>query len=287
MNWEQTIEFIRTNSEYDELVEKAYFDEKLHVNVERYRASEEFHEIIDYLKNLKPKASSILDLGSGNGISAVAFALEGYRVTSVEPDPSNTIGAGAIKKLIDHYNLENLTVYQGFAENMEFADKSFDIVFCRQCLHHASDIKRFTAESSRVLKDGGVFFSVRDHLVYDEADKLWFLQSHPLHVYYGGENAFTYSEYVSAIEQSDLRISHVLRHFDSPINYYPQTKTEIILIKLQHQEKLKSFARNKLKCFSKNKFLMSLAMIYLNRRTNLPLDESKIPGRLISFIARK
>ena len=99
MNWHETIIYIRTKPEYKFLVEKAYFEEDLPLNVERFRNEEEFKETLILLKKYAPNAKNILDIGAGNGISSVAFALAGYNVTVVEPDASDTVGAEAIRKL--------------------------------------------------------------------------------------------------------------------------------------------------------------------------------------------
>ena len=56
MNWEETIQFIRTQPEYNELVEKAYFDENLPVNVERFKKSEEYKETLSLILHYSPDA---------------------------------------------------------------------------------------------------------------------------------------------------------------------------------------------------------------------------------------
>mgnify|MGYP003657520675 FL=1 len=152
MSWEETIIHIRTKSEYKNLVREAYFEEELHLNVERFRSSPEFTETIKYIKQYQPKAKTILDIGSGNGISAISFALEGYDVVTVEPDPSDTIGAGAIRELKKYYRLTNIEIYEAFAEEIKFDTESFDIVYARQCMHHAYDLQGFVKEAARVLK---------------------------------------------------------------------------------------------------------------------------------------
>src|SRR5687768_17479935 len=129
MNWEETIKYIRKKPEFCDLIEKAYFDENLQLNVERFKSSAEYKETLALLKKYNPNANTLLDIGSGNGISAIAFALDGYKVTVSEPDPSNTVGAGAVRKLKDLYGLQNLEIYEEFAENINFENELFDIVY--------------------------------------------------------------------------------------------------------------------------------------------------------------
>src|ERR1043166_1210842 len=101
MTWEETIKFIRTQAEYKELVRLAYFEEDLVLNVERFRSGPEYAET---KKKIRAQAGDhgkvrMLDVGTGNGISAIAFALDGFEVDALEPDPSDTIGAGAVTRL--------------------------------------------------------------------------------------------------------------------------------------------------------------------------------------------
>ncbi|MBC7747661.1 MAG: methyltransferase domain-containing protein, partial [Methylotenera sp.] len=206
MTWEETIKFIRTQPEFKGLVEKAYFEEDLPLNVERFKKSEEFIETLELLKQYQPYAKSILDIGSGNGISAIALALEGYNVVTIEPDSSDTVGGGAIRKLKEHYNLSNLEVHEAFAEELQLPNANFDIVYARQCMHHAYDLNKFVAEASRATKKGGLFITIRDHVIFNKKDKEWFLATHPLQKFYGGENAFTPTEYKNAMVKAGLQI---------------------------------------------------------------------------------
>lgn len=174
MTWEETIQYIRQQPQFADLVEKAYFDADLRLNVERFRASDEFAQTLLLLKRNQPNAKKILDIGCGNGISSLAFALAGFEVTAVEPDASITVGAGAIRLLKDEYQLPNLNIHVAFAEDIAFASESFDIVYVRQAMHHANNLDKFIAECARVLKKDGMLLTVRDHVVFDEADKHWF-----------------------------------------------------------------------------------------------------------------
>ncbi|UCH34627.1 MAG: class I SAM-dependent methyltransferase [Armatimonadota bacterium] len=46
---------------------------------------------------------------------------------------------------------------QAAAERLPFADRSFDIVFCRATLHHLRDLRQAVNEMSRILRVGGMF----------------------------------------------------------------------------------------------------------------------------------
>ncbi|UFH30875.1 class I SAM-dependent methyltransferase [Chryseobacterium sp. C-71] len=277
MTWEETIRYIRTQPEFQFLVEKAYFEEDLPINVVRYRQEAEYKETLNKIRKYAPNAKKILDIGSGNGITCVSFALEGYEVTTVEPDPSDTVGAGAIRKLKLHYGLENLTVHEAFAEEIKFNDEEFDIVFARQCMHHAYDLQKFVGEMSRVVKKGGMFFTVRDHVIFNENDKQWFLENHPLQKYYGGENAFTPEEYKNAIKKSNLEIIEELNFFDSEINFFPQTQEEIDRKKQLIVKSIKGY-----------RFLKFFPEIIRERvKKKLSEFETQIPGRMYSYIAIK
>jgi len=283
MNWHETIEYIRTCPEYTELIEKAYLEENLPLNIERFRESEEFLETLSVLKKYVPNALLILDIGSGNGVSSISFALSGYNVVSIEPDSSNTIGAGAIRKLKEYYALKNIEIKEAYAEDLCFEDNTFDIVYARQAMHHAKDLTKFVKEATKSLKKGGIFFSVRDHVLYNhEEDEKLFLESHPLQKFYGGENAYTEEEYKRAIENANLTICKILKHYDSVINYFPMTKAEFFQRQWAYEKSKKKKLFNKFSILNKSKMFQILYNKYINI-----FDETKIPGRLYSFIAIK
>jgi ubiquinone/menaquinone biosynthesis C-methylase UbiE len=275
MTWHETIQYIRSNPEYKELVEKAYFEEDLSLNIERFCKSEEFSETLKLLKIHAPHALSILDIGSGNGISTISFALKNYNVTAIEPDSSDTIGAGAIKKLKDHYCLNNIEIKESFAEDLNFEKEQFDIVYARQSMHHANDLDKFIEKAVQGLKKGGLFISVRDHVIYNQDDKEWFLEHHPLQKFYGGENAFSEIEYINAIKNAGLSLKKTIRHYYSVINYFPMTKNRFFF-----RFSLAFIFKQiyKIPFFKKIKFIKSMANM---------CDERKIPGRVYSFIAIK
>jgi ubiquinone/menaquinone biosynthesis C-methylase UbiE len=287
MTWEETIEFIRTQPEYKELVDKAYFDADLSLNVENFMQSEEFIETLQLLKKYQPDARTLLDIGSGNGISAVALALKGYNVLTIEPDSSDTVGAGAIRKLKTHYNLTNLEVFEAFAEELQLPYESFDIVYVRQCMHHAYDLEKFVAEASRVTKKNGLFITIRDHIIFDERDKEWFLNNHPLQKFYGGENAFTPSEYKTAMIKAGLKIEEEIKYFDNIINYYPSSKEEISNMFEFAKSKALLNLNKKIGVLSKISFLQEMYFKKIGLSKESVYDEKKISGRMYSYLCIK
>lgn len=287
MTWEETIQYIRTLPEYAELVEKAYFDEDLLLNVERFRNSEEYEETKKLLKHYAPNAKTILDIGSGNGISSIALALDGYELTASEPDASNTVGAGAIRKLKKYYGISNMAIYEEYAEKISFPDRLFDVVYIRQAMHHAYNLQMFIKNLSRLIKPGGLLMTVRDHVIYDEEDKNLFLENHPLQKFYGGENAFTEVEYKSAIEQAGFSIQRIFRHYESVINYFPLSVKEYKSKLIEQEKQLKKNLIKKIGFFGRIPLVFDLYKKKIGFSNNTFFNEHTIPGRMYSFIACK
>lgn len=287
MTWEETIRFIRTQPEFKYLVDKAYFEQDLTLNVERFRNSAEFIETLQLLKEYQPQAKTILDIGSGNGISALALALEGYNVVTIEPDSSDTVGAGAIRKLKAHYNLSNLEIIEAFAEELQLPDENFDIVYARQCMHHAYDLDKFVAEASRVTQKNGLFVTIRDHVIFNKKDKEWFLENHPLQKFYGGENAFTPTEYKTAMQNAGLKIEKEIKYFDNVINYFPFSKEEVLTMFQLAKDKSILHLKSKIGILSKITFLQELYFKKINLNKESVYDENKIPGRMYSYLCIK
>lgn len=289
MTWEETIQYIRTKSEYQYLVEKAYLDIDLSLNVERFKNDEEFEETLKLIRKYAPNATKVLDIGAGNGISSMALALSGYHVTAVEPDKSETVGVGALRKLKEYYKLHNIEIFETFAEEIQFPNESFDIVYTRQCMHHAYNLEKFVAEASRVLKKGGMFITVRDHVVFDQRDKEWFLSTHPLQKFYGGENAFSAEEYKSAMTKSFLQVLEEIKYFDSVINYYPNTKNEIQNYSNNQKALREINLVAKVGFLGKTTLLKKLYHLYLDKKVGkiLPLNEKNVAGRMYSYVCTK
>lgn len=222
MTWEQAVQWLREQPEQQELVKACFFDDPLPEAAERFYKSEEW---VETHKRLPPLPGKALDLGAGRGISSYALAKDGFEVTALEPDPSSLVGAGAIRSLAEETGLP-ITVVQEWGELLPFVDHSFDVVYGRQVLHHARSLPDLCREAARVLKPGGVFIATREHVVDEPEELSIFLEEHPLHRFYGGEHAFSLSQYISLFESTGLCFREILAPFDSTINYFPLNETQ-------------------------------------------------------------
>jgi ubiquinone/menaquinone biosynthesis C-methylase UbiE len=219
MSWEQAVQWLRDQPDQEELARACYFDDPLVEAAERFWQSAEWKAIAAL--QLPPQGKA-LDLGAGRGISSYAMARDGWQVTALEPDPSQLVGAGAIRALAEQSNLQ-ITVVSEYSEKLPFPDNNFDIVNCRQVLHHARDLPQTCREIFRVLKPGGMMVATREHVISKREDLQEFLDAHSLHKFYGGENAFLLDEYLSAMQLAGLYVQRAMSPLESPINYFPMT----------------------------------------------------------------
>jgi SAM-dependent methyltransferase len=217
--WEEAVRRLRGRPDAAELVRDAYYDDPLLGAAERYHQSDEWRAIRALLG---PVRGSAVDVGAGRGIASFALAREGFRVTAVEPDPSGIVGSDAIRSLARQTGLPIVVVNDG-SERLPLADRSTDLVFARAVLHHVGDLEAACAEFHRVLRPDGRLVAVREHVISRPGDLQAFLDAHPLHHLYGGENAFLLQQYLAALAAAGFVRPSVLGPLDSPINFAPRT----------------------------------------------------------------
>jgi 2-polyprenyl-6-hydroxyphenyl methylase/3-demethylubiquinone-9 3-methyltransferase len=145
------------NFYYDDLGE-AWWDPEgpmgllLRMNPLRYRY---FRRVLD-----DPRGAKIVDIGCGGGFLAEAFAAAGADVYGLD------LSSSAVRTARDHAAGQGLRlrVANGRAERLPFAPAVFDAVLLVDVLEHVDDFAQALAESSRVLKPGGL-------LLYETANR--------------------------------------------------------------------------------------------------------------------
>lgn len=221
--WEGAVTWLRQQEDQAYLVRSCYYDDPLLGAADRYAHSEEWISIKNIISG---RSGEALDIGAGRGIASYALAKEGWNVTALEPDPSDLVGAGAIRRLAAEGKV-SITVEQRWGESLPFADATFDLVFARAVLHHAKDLDQFCKEIWRVLKPHGLLIAAREHVISSKADLPKFFAIHPLHRLYGGENAYVVGGYRRALAGAGLSLVREIRPFEDPINYAPILRDEL------------------------------------------------------------
>ncbi|MBI3769991.1 MAG: methyltransferase domain-containing protein [Deltaproteobacteria bacterium] len=112
------------------------------------------HEALARLvARLAPRPTDIvLDIGTGAGHTALAFAPAVARVVAL--DLTRPMLA-EVQRNARARDVINLSVQQGAAESLPFADAAFDLVSCRLTTHHFAALPRALSEMARVLRPDG------------------------------------------------------------------------------------------------------------------------------------
>jgi SAM-dependent methyltransferase len=202
--YERAVLAFRADPKLRHIVLGSFLEEDFHQAVSRYSRSEEFARCWAFLEQHVHSGTRLLDLGSGRGLTSVALARRGVHVTSVEYDPSDIVGVGALAKYRDALDLP-LSPVRGDALQLPFRNDAFDLVFCRSVLHHLSDLGRGLKEIWRVLKPDGLFLAYNEHIVSLFSDRKKFLEAHPCVTYGVNEWAYPVFKYWRSFRWAGFR----------------------------------------------------------------------------------
>jgi ubiquinone/menaquinone biosynthesis C-methylase UbiE len=98
-------------------------------------------------------SSYVLEVGCGTGNYAAALA-ETFRCIACGLDPSI--------EMLARVSSERMQRVLGRAEELGFADRTFDLIFSVDVIHHISDKAAFYRAAARVLRPGGRLCTVTD-----------------------------------------------------------------------------------------------------------------------------
>lgn len=118
--------------------------------VEQHRYTKEWHIPLaaDFAST---KGLKVLEIGCGLGTDGVQFARAGADYTGVD------LTDAAVELAQKNFELLGLhgTFRAADAENLDFANESFDLVYSHGVLHHTPETSRAISEIHRVLRPGG------------------------------------------------------------------------------------------------------------------------------------
>jgi SAM-dependent methyltransferase len=269
---DEAVRALREDPEWADLVRDAYLGRDVAESIDRFARSAEFAEAVRMIGDPLVGAT-IVDLGAGVGLASASFRKLGAgRVIAVEPDDSDEVGRGAIRRTgID------VEIMDAVGESLPIESSTIDVVYARQVLHHAQDLERLVAEVARVLRPSGRFIACREHVVSDDLELKQFLAAHPVHVLAGGEHAWPLQRYVRAIRRSGLHLDRVIAPWDSIINAYPTVRSTEELRTLPSERLISRFGR----AGAVAARVPGVTALVRRRLTG------RSPGRLYSFVATR
>jgi len=94
----------------------------------------------------EPSSIRFLDIGASSGYMVQAASEAGVQAEGIEPSAS---GVAAARE-------RGITLMLGTAENLPYADNTFDIVHSHHVFEHVADPMKAAQEAYRVLKPGGL-----------------------------------------------------------------------------------------------------------------------------------
>lgn len=96
-----------------------------------------------------PKGARVLDVGAGSGVDALLAARRGARVTGIDMTPEMLRAAPR----------GEARFVRALAEDLPFADRSFDLALTNGVLNLCPDKPRALVELARVLKPGAPLYA--------------------------------------------------------------------------------------------------------------------------------
>jgi SAM-dependent methyltransferase len=118
--------------------------------VEEHRYTKEWH-IPAAADFESARGLRVLEIGCGLGTDGAQFATAGAIYTGVDLTEA---AVALARRRFELFNLPG-TFRTADAENLDFADESFDLVYSHGVLHHTPDTERAVREVHRVLRPGG------------------------------------------------------------------------------------------------------------------------------------
>lgn len=190
----------------------------------------EYLTTMHYIEEILPSQANILDVGAATGVYSIPLALQGHRVTAIEPSRENIrVFHEKLKSLTDDkannelaQNLDIDLRHASSFDMQELPDNQYDLVLLFGPLYHLSkreDQEQTLRDAKRVLKPGGhilVAFINHDMIPLTETvyDVDWFAgdtyDHETLRISDRPFIFFRYDECVALLESNGLKIEKAI-----------------------------------------------------------------------------
>lgn len=186
---------------------------------------------VDAIKQLQKTHGTVtvLESGCGEGVNFVHLQQMGLAATDISIEGIDPCIAAV--EVAKSHGL-NARVADGLA--LPYADASFDIVFCRDVLHHlANDIERvkFLAEMTRVAKPGGLIAAIEPNpgnpMILIQSFVLWAERGLRAMWPWRISRMKLHAHIISATPSAAWR---ALWHYRSPLRAYPRVSRVILRV---------------------------------------------------------
>ena len=145
-----------------------------------------------------------IDIATGGGHTARAVAPHVAQVMVTDLTP---VMLETAREFLQSEGISNVQFQVADAENLPFADNSFDRATCRIAPHHFPNVARAVQEVARVLKPGGIFLLI-DNIApkdskLDTFDNTIEKLRDPSH-----ERCYTKEEWLAFFAKAGLQVAH-------------------------------------------------------------------------------
>ncbi len=164
-----------------------------------------FKYIQSIIASYNPK--TILDFAAGTCWTSYILSKK-YNVVAMEMNNSNVCGIGYHRA-----HSSSFQIVQGDCEQSPFK-RGFDMVFCSQALHHATDLDKMIMEMSNALEPSGVFIACGEHIRPLLSSNKTFKKSHPAVKYGANENAYPWYRYANAFKEAGMKVRIIPRGYE-------------------------------------------------------------------------
>lgn len=204
--YEKIIAHLRSLPNGEQIIQDNYLDEDWDVAFEHFWHSTEWQNTV---LMVRPQPGEwVLDYGAGRCLSSAAFARCGCRVIALDMNPSPYVGLGVLHRAA--LQPHAVTGILGDAEHMMFPPATFDIVYCREALHHAYNLAELVKNLVSVLKPGGRFYAYGEHRHPWWSSDRKFRAQHPAVQFGVNEHSYRESVYQRCLKNAGLHHIRIL-----------------------------------------------------------------------------